>query len=107
MKWRPAVLIGALYICSGGVPIQAMDALQVRSMAAACANCHGTRGLAQPGNASLAGVNKEELLKKLLDFKAGTKPATIMTQIAKGYSDEQLAALAAYFSVQKNKQDAP
>ncbi|MEO5661483.1 MAG: c-type cytochrome [Polaromonas sp.] len=101
------VLIGALLLCSGRVAVQAMDALQVRGMAAACANCHGTQGVAQPGNASLAGVNKEELLKTLLDFKAGTKPATLMTQIAKGYSDEQLAALAAYFSVQKNKQDTP
>jgi cytochrome c553 len=50
---------------------------------------------------SLAGANKDELLKKMLDFKSGKKPATIMHQLAKGYSDEQLAALAGYFSAQK------
>jgi cytochrome c553 len=37
----------------------------------------------------------------MLDFKNGRRPATIMHQIAKGYSDEQIAAIAAYFAAQK------
>jgi cytochrome c553 len=37
----------------------------------------------------------------MLDFKTGKKPATIMHQLSKGYSDEQLAALASYFSALK------
>ncbi|MEZ5605855.1 MAG: c-type cytochrome [Burkholderiaceae bacterium] len=78
-----------------------VDPLQVRSWAAACANCHGTGGHAQPGNESLAGANKDEMLKKLMDFKSGAKPATIMHQLAKGYSDEQLAAITAWFAAQK------
>jgi cytochrome c553 len=41
------------------------------------------------------------MLKKLSDFKSGAKPATIMHQIAKGYTDEQLDLIAAYFAVQK------
>ena len=63
---------------------QAQDAQQVRSWAAACANCHGTDGRAQPGMESLAGANKDDIVKKMLDFKAGRKPATIMHQLAKG-----------------------
>ena len=77
------------------------DPLQVRSWAAACANCHGTAGVAQPGMESLAGMPRDELAKKLLDFKAGRKPATIMHQLAKGYTDEQLQQLAAYFAALK------
>lgn len=80
---------------------QTPDALQVRSWAAACANCHGTNGYAQPGNESLAGANKDEMVKKLLDFKSGRKPATLMHQLSKGYTDEQLTAIAAYFAAQK------
>ncbi|MDE2416504.1 MAG: c-type cytochrome [Burkholderiales bacterium] len=83
------------------VHAQSIDPLQVRGWAAACANCHGTNGVAQAGNESLAGVNKDDLLKKMRDFKTGKKPATIMHQLSKGYSDEQLAALAGYFSAQK------
>ena len=74
---------------------------QVRVWAAACANCHGTEGRAQPGNESLAGKDKDELVQKLMDFKTGRKPATLMHQLTKGYSDEQLAQIAAYFAAQK------
>ena len=74
---------------------------QARSWAAGCANCHGTNGQAQPGMEALAGVNKDDIVKKMLDFKAGRKPATIMHQLAKGYSDDQIQAIAAYFAGQK------
>ncbi len=80
---------------------QAQDALQVRSWAAACANCHGTNGVAQPGNESLAGMKKEDIIAKMLDFKNGRKPATVMHQLAKGYTDEQISAIAGYFAAQK------
>ena len=74
---------------------------QVRVWAAACSNCHGTDGRAQPGMEALAGKDKDELLQKMMDFKTGKKPATIMHQLSKGYSDEQLQQLAAYFSALK------
>lgn len=77
------------------------DALQVRSMAASCAGCHGTDGVAQQGMESLTGQSKEALLKKLLEFKTGTKPATLMHQLSRGYSDEQLEQLASYFAAVK------
>ena len=77
------------------------DALQVRSLAASCASCHGTQGVAQQGMESLAGKPKDELLKKMLDFKTGKKPATIMHQLSKGYTDSELEQLAAYFSALK------
>jgi cytochrome c553 len=77
------------------------DVLQIRGMAAACASCHGTNGIAQPGMESLAGQSKDDLLKKMLDFKSGKKPATLMHQISKGYTDEQLEQLAGYFAALK------
>jgi cytochrome c553 len=74
---------------------------QIQVWAAACANCHGTNGRAEPGMESLAGKNKDEMVKTLLAYKAGTKPATIMHQISKGYTDEQLTQIAGYFAAQK------
>jgi cytochrome c553 len=50
---------------------------------------------------SLAGQPKDDLLKKMLDFKSGKKPATIMHQLSKGYTDEQLEQLAGYFAALK------
>jgi cytochrome subunit of sulfide dehydrogenase len=74
---------------------------QVRVWAAACASCHGTEGRAQPGMEPLAGKAAEELLRKLMEFKSGARPATLMHQLSKGYSDEQLKEIAAYFAAQK------
>jgi sulfide dehydrogenase cytochrome subunit len=101
MKSTYFTLVAMLALAFSAAHAQNTDPLQVRSWAAGCANCHGTNGVAQAGNESLAGVNKDDLLKKMLDFKTGKKPATIMHQLSKGYSDEQLAALAGYFAAQK------
>lgn len=90
-----------LSLLASATVVQAQDALQLRSWAAACANCHGTDGRALPGMEALAGTNKDEIVKKMLDFKAGRKPATIMHQLAKGYTDEQIMAIAGYFAAQK------
>jgi len=100
MKLKLTLTATALMALSGLAQAQT-DALQVRSWAASCAACHGTDGRAQAGMESLAGANKDELVKKMLDFKAGRKPATIMHQLSKGYSDEQIVAIAGYFAAQK------
>ena len=74
----------------------------VQSMAATCASCHGTRGKAAEGSsvAGLAGRSKDELVQAMGQFRAGQRPATIMHQIAKGFGDAEIAALADYFSKQ-------
>jgi cytochrome c553 len=38
------------------------------------------------------------------DFKAGRRTGTIMPQLAKGYTDPQIEALAAWFAAQKAPQ---
>jgi cytochrome c553 len=95
IKW----LAGGV-LCAAALGAQA-QVNQVRVWAAACANCHGTDGRAEPGAVALAGQGKDDLLQKLLDFKAGKRPATIMHQLSKGYTDEQLAQIATYFAAQK------
>ena len=75
-----------------------------RDLAAACAICHGTNGVnaggpAQPRRPAAATTSCEQLR----DFRDGKRPATIMHQIAKGYTDDQIAAVSAYFSAQKAK----
>lgn len=74
----------------------------VRSMAAACAMCHGTNGKPVAGSTvgALAGRPRDEIVQSMAQFKAGSKPATIMHQIARGYSEAEVAALADYFSTQ-------
>lgn len=93
--------IAALTLVAASAGAIAADPLQVRGMAASCSNCHGTQGIAQDGMESLAGQKKEDLAKKMMDFKTGKKPATVMHQLSKGYSDEQIDQLAGYFAALK------
>jgi sulfide dehydrogenase cytochrome subunit len=82
---------------------QTPEALNLRSMAASCAQCHGTDGRSAPGSAvpALAGMPRDQLATQLKAFKAGSRPSTVMGQLAKGFSDAQLEQLADYFSRQK------
>ena len=102
MKHASALALGLLCaLTSAHSQTQSPDPLQVRSWAAGCANCHGTNGRAEPGMVALAGANKDELVKKMQDYKAGRVSATVRHQLAKGYSDAQIVAIASYFAAQK------
>lgn len=79
------------------------DPNEGRNLAAACASCHGTNGVSQAGMPMLAGRDRSEIARLMLDFRSGKRPATVMHQIAKGYSDDQIEAIAAYLSAQKAK----
>ena len=72
-----------------------------RSLAATCANCHGTNGVSAGEVVSLASRPKDEIVRKMQDFKAGRVPGTIMPQLAKGYTDEQIDLVAGWFAAQR------
>ncbi|MCK6390293.1 MAG: c-type cytochrome [Azonexus sp.] len=101
MKVFTSTFVAALLLAAGTA--HAADPNLGRNLAATCANCHGTNGKAVKGSGidSLAGESKEKLLQKLADFRSGDKPASIMHQIAKGYTNEQLGLIAEYFAAQK------
>jgi cytochrome c553 len=81
---------------------QAQDPNHARNLAATCTPCHGTEGRSVGGvPPSLAGQDKAYLLQQLKGFKDGSRTATIMHQHAKGYTDEQLDLIAAYFAGMK------
>lgn len=97
---RIAPLAGVLALLLSAAA-QAADPHLARNLAATCANCHGTDGHSVGGMAVLAGEPKDKLLASLKAFRSGDKPATIMHQISKGYTDEQLDLIAGYFSAIK------
>jgi len=100
-RLTPALCLAAL--AAAGPALAQPAAASARSLVATCANCHGTDGRAIPlsGMATIAGLPKETIVQRMREFRSGARPATVMHQIAKGYSDEQVAVIADYLATQK------
>jgi cytochrome c553 len=95
-----AVLGVGCALCSpGGLFAQAEDAA-ARNIAAGCSACHGTNGASVSQLPSLAGAPRADIVTKLQEFKSGKRPGTVMPQLAKGYTDEQIDRAAAWFAAQ-------
>jgi cytochrome c553 len=85
------------------LPAAAQD-VQGRNLAAACSICHGTEGRSATSESPLiplAGLPRDHIATQMRAFRDGKRPATVMHQIAKGYTDPQIDALAAWFAAQK------
>jgi len=98
-------LAATLAVGMPALPAAAQDAgaLRLKALAATCANCHGTQGRAVDGAAvpGLAGMPAAYMVEQVKAFKSGARPATVMHQLAKGYSEAQIEQVAAYFAAQK------
>lgn len=82
---------------------QQSDPRSAPYLAANCANCHGTQGRSAGAMPSLAGQKQEDLVARMKDFRDGKRAATIMHQLAKGYTDAQIELIAAHFAKQPAK----
>lgn len=69
-----------------------------RTVGVTCNACHGPDGKSHGAVPSLDGLSAKQIESALLAFKSGKRPATIMDRIARGYSDNEIAAVAAYFA---------
>ena len=71
-------------------------------LANTCAGCHGTNGSSMgPASPTIAGISKEYFIETMQAYKSGERISTIMTRIAKGYTDEEIKLMAGFFSKQK------
>jgi cytochrome c553 len=69
--------------------------------AASCSGCHPAGRFIDTSVPRLAGYKAEAMLAAMQAFRSGQRPATVMDRIAKGYSDDEVRAIAAWFAAQK------
>ena len=99
-KTRARALLVGLVLAA---PVAVAQEQAARSLAANCTGCHGPNGNSAGAIPSIAGLEKAYVIAALQEFKAGTRPATVMHQHAKGYTDQEFDTLADYFSRQKRQ----
>ena len=69
-------------------------------LADACAPCHGTDGRSPGAIPALSGKTAAYITQRMLEFKAGARQGTVMNRIAKGYDDDEIAAIAQHLGTQ-------
>lgn len=91
----PASLLALLAPLAG----RAGDARRGREKAASCNVCHGANGLSVvPDAPSLAGQPERYLAEQLEAYRSGKRVHPVMSVVAKGLRDDDIADLAAWFS---------
>jgi cytochrome c553 len=69
--------------------------------AAACSGCHAASAKADTPVPRIAGASAPAIVKAMQEFRSGQRPATVMDRIAKGFTDEEVQAIAKWYSAQK------
>ena len=101
MKKIRVTLLAAAFLGGGlALPASAQDANLGRNLAATCVTCHGNSA---GSTGILDGRPKSQIVQTMKAFKSGARPATLMHQLAKGYTEQQVELIAEYFSKQKAK----
>ena len=69
--------------------------------AASCSGCHPASARVTSPVPRLAGRDPAAIAKAMQDFRMGTRPGTVMDRIARGFTDEEIQAIAAWYAAQR------
>jgi len=69
--------------------------------AAACSGCHPSAARGSSPVTPLAGRDRAEIIKAMQDFRSGARTGTVMDRIAKGFTDAEIQAIAAWYAAQR------
>jgi cytochrome subunit of sulfide dehydrogenase len=69
--------------------------------AASCSGCHPASTRVTSPVPRLAGLDQAAIVRAMQDFRSGARPATVMDRIAKGFTDAEIQAIAAWYAAQK------
>jgi cytochrome subunit of sulfide dehydrogenase len=85
-----------------GAPVAVADVDRAAMVTTSCFACHSIDGTGNIPN--LVGYPPDILVMQMRMFKDGTRPATIMDRVAKGYGDEDFVLMGEYFGTIKQAQ---
>lgn len=96
---KACIALVALGLLGAGATVGAAD--NIEGLARTCNNCHGTGGVsAGTSMPSISGLSEAYLKHVMMEWKSGARASANMTRLIKGYTDEEIAGLAAWFAKQ-------
>ena len=94
MRWVLAAAIGC-------VSIAAAASAEPPAGAAACSGCHPASARVTSPVLRLAGLDQARIVRAMEEFRSGKRAATVMDRIAKGFTDDEIQAIAAWYASQR------
>ncbi|MBK1645744.1 cytochrome c4 [Thiocapsa imhoffii] len=90
-------------LLAGAIVLGASSSAQAEAtgpmLANTCAGCHGTNGQSVgPASPIIAGINRDVFVDMMKGYQSGDIYSTIMGRIAKGYTDDEIEAMADFFN---------
>jgi len=94
------VLASALLLASfwAGGPVRAADAGPPG--ASSCTGCHAAKRIPDSVIPRIAGRKASDIVQFMREYRSGAWPSSVMGRIAKGFDDQQIDAIAAWFAAQ-------
>jgi cytochrome c553 len=73
--------------------------------ATACSGCHTNDGEIKSAIPRIHGRAAADIVAAMAAFRSGARASTVMDRIAKGFTDDEAALIAAWLSAQKEKRN--
>ncbi len=67
-----------------------------------CSGCHATGATVETPVPRLVGRNPAEIVAAMQEFRSGKRPTTVMDRIVRGFSDDEIEAIAAWYGAQRD-----
>ncbi|WP_428609755.1 c-type cytochrome [Sedimenticola sp.] len=94
-----SLAVGAAFSASAADKPKLMMGADAAMLANTCAGCHGSNGSSMgPASPTIAGLSPTYFEETMAGFASGEIPSTIMGRIAKGYTEEEIKAIAKYYA---------
>ena len=91
-----AAVIGVGLIISAAVA-----SAQPPAGAASCTGCHPASAKVSSPVPRLSGLDRAGIVRAMQAFRSGQRPATVMDRVAKGFTDDEIQAIAAWYASQR------
>jgi cytochrome subunit of sulfide dehydrogenase len=68
--------------------------------ASSCTGCHAAKRIPDSVIPRIAGRKATDIMQFMREYRSGAWPSSVMGRIAKGFDDQQIDAIAAWFAAQ-------